>query len=159
MSTIAFVGVGSNLGNRRYSVDQAKELLAAYPTVRFVRSAPCYETEPVGGPLQGLYLNTVWEVETDLSAKEFLALLLSVESKLGRTRLQKNEPRLIDLDLLFFGDEVIQNSDLIVPHPRLHERWFVLKPLWDLRSDLIHPVLKKSVCELLDQVNASHQKS
>ena len=159
MSTIAFVGVGSNLGDRRSFINRARELLIVSPKVRFLRYAPCYETEPVGGPPQGLYLNTVWEVETDLNAGEFLTLLLSVESELGRKRLQKNEPRCIDLDLLFFGDEVIQNPDLTVPHPRLHERWFVLKPLWDLRSDLIHPVFKKSVCELLDQVNASHQKS
>src|SRR3989338_3751811 len=102
MSMIAYIGVGSNLGDRASLIDQAKGLLIAYPKVKFLRSAPSYETEPVGGPSQNLYLNTVWEVETGLSARELLALLLSVESKLGRKRLQKNEPRFIDLDLLFF---------------------------------------------------------
>ena len=124
-----------------------------------MRAAPFYETEPIGGLPQDLYLNTVWEIETDLSSRELMDLLLNVESKLGRKRFEKNGPRLIDLDLLFFGDEVIRETQLTVPHPRLHERWFVLKPLWDLRSDLIHPVLKKSVSELLDQVNESYQKS
>ncbi|MBI3999223.1 MAG: 2-amino-4-hydroxy-6-hydroxymethyldihydropteridine diphosphokinase, partial [Candidatus Omnitrophica bacterium] len=105
---------------------------------------------------QGLYLNTVWEVETDLDAFKFMRFLLEIESSLGRKRAVKNGPRVIDLDLLLFGDQVINEPSLTVPHPRLQERWFVLKPLWDLRSDLVHPVFKKSVCKLLDQVNASH---
>ena len=124
----------------------------------FIQSAPLYETEPVGGPPQGPYLNTVWEVETPLEAKELLELLTQIELQFGRTREEKNGPRRIDLDFLFYGDEVINEPGLIVPHPRLHERWFVLKPLRDLRADLVHPIFKKSICELLDQVNASHQK-
>ena len=156
MSTVAFIGVGSNLGDRDRLIEQAREILSRNPSIHFLRSAPVYETNPVGGLPQGLYLNTVWEVETDLKAKELLKLLLEIESFLGRKRNQKNEARVIDLDLLFFGDEVISNSDLTVPHPKLHERWFVLKPLCDLRSDFIHPVLKKSICELLDRVHENH---
>ncbi|MBI4394750.1 MAG: 2-amino-4-hydroxy-6-hydroxymethyldihydropteridine diphosphokinase [Candidatus Omnitrophica bacterium] len=156
MQTLAYIGVGSNLGNRKGAISKAQEILSSHPKVKFLRSAPFYETEPVGGLPQGLYLNTVWEIETDLEAHELIELLLEIESSLGRKRKEKNEPRIIDLDLLFFGDQVIDEASLTVPHPKLHERWFVLKPLWDLRSDLIHPVLKKSVCELLDQVDAHH---
>lgn len=183
MSTLAYLGVGSNLGNREVMIETAKRLLSADPKIRLLRSAPIYETDPVGGPVQGPYLNTVWELETDLNAQGLMALLLETEEKLGRKRFarqttrrgpstkrcsdgsrhalwrKKNGPRVIDLDLLFFGDEVIDEPGLEVPHPRLQDRWFVLKPLWDLRSDLVHPVLKKSVCELLTEVDASHKKS
>ncbi len=158
MSVTVFIGVGSNLGSREAAIEKARAALCKNPRVRFKRSAPVYETEPVGGPRQGSYLNTVWEIETDLSAEDLLDLLLNVESLLGRARTEKNGPRTIDLDLLFFGDEVIRTSSLTVPHPRLQERWFVLKPLWDLRTDFVHPVFKKSICELLDEITQSHQK-
>ncbi len=152
MSVTAFIGVGSNLGDRQQTIQQAKEKISAVNDIRFLRSASLYETKPMGGPAQGLFLNTVWELETDLSAKELLSVISKLESDLGRIRSEKNAPRTLDLDLLFYGDEIIQEPNLTVPHPRLQERWFVLKPLWDLRSDWVHPVLKKSVCELLDQV-------
>ncbi len=152
MFVTAFIGVGSNLGDRKQTIQQAKEKISAASGICFIQSAPIYETEPVGGPEQELFLNTVWEIETDLSAKELLFVLANLESDFGRLRTEKNAPRTLDLDLLFYGDEIIQETDLTVPHPRLQERWFVLKPLWDLRSDFVHPILKKSVCELLDQV-------
>lgn len=152
MSTTAFIGVGSNLGDRKQTICQAEQKLSNIKGVRFIRSAPIYETQPVGGPKQGLFLNTVWEIETDLPARQLLNALVQIESDFGRLRIEKNGPRTIDLDLLFYGDEVIKEQTLTIPHPRLHERWFVLKPLWDLRSDYVHPVLGKSVCELLDQV-------
>ena len=159
MPTIAYIGTGSNLGNREAMIHSAKQKLLSHPKIKFLRSAPVYETDPVGGPAQGLFLNTVWELETELSAAQLIALLLKIEEELGRKRVEKNGPRAIDLDLLLFGDEVIDEARLQVPHPRLQERWFVLKPLWDLRADFVHPVLKKSVCELLSQVDAGHQKS
>ena len=152
--TIAYIGVGSNLGNRKQTIERAKALLLKTPGVRFLREAPLYETKPVGGPEgQGMYFNTVWEIETTLSAQSLLKSLLAIETSLGRKRSGANSPRTIDLDLLFWGDEILNQSGLSVPHPRLHERWFVLKPLWDLRADFVHPVLKKSICELLDQVH------
>ncbi len=153
-----FIGVGSNLGDRKKTIESAQQIFSKSSGVRFIRSAPLYETEPVDGPPQGLYLNTVWEAETSLQSREFLDLVLQIESKLGRNRKEKNEPRTIDLDILFFDDEIIEEPNLVVPHPRLHERWFVLKPLWDLRADFVHPIFKKSICELLDQVNAAHKK-
>ena len=156
MPTVAYIGVGSNLEHRDQNIQKAREAVFAHPAVRFLPSAPIYETLPFEGPPQGLYLNTVWEIETNLSAHELLSLLLTIENRIGRVRLEKNGPRLIDLDVLFFGDEIIQDPNLQVPHPRLQERWFVLKPLWDLRADLVHPILKKSVCELLDEVHENH---
>ncbi len=153
-----FIGVGSNLGDRKETIESAQQVFSQSLGIRLIRSAPLYETEPVGGPAQGLYLNTVWEVETSLQPREILDLVLQIESQFGRNRKEKNEPRTIDLDILFFDDEIIEEPDLVVPHPRLHERWFVLKPLWDLRADFVHPIFKKSICELLDQVNAAHRK-
>lgn len=152
MSTAAYVGVGSNLGDRQETIQQAKQKLSNIKNIHFIRSAVIYETDPVGGPKQGSFLNTVWEIETELSAQELMAVLLKIESSLGRQRTEKNGPRTIDLDLLLYGDEVIHETELTVPHPRLHERWFVLKPLWDLRADYVHPIFKKSICELLDKV-------
>ena len=157
--TTAYIGVGSNLGDRKKAIDGALKKLCSSSQICFIQSAPVYETDPVGGPAQGRFLNTVWEVETTFEVRELLHFLLEIETDCGRVRNEKNEPRMIDLDLLFFGDEVIQEPGLIVPHPRLHERWFVLKPMWDLRSDLVHPVLKKSICELLDQIHEGHQGS
>jgi 2-amino-4-hydroxy-6-hydroxymethyldihydropteridine diphosphokinase len=158
LTVAAYIGVGSNLSDRSFMIEKAKEQLSLHPKIKFLRSASIYETEPIGGPAQGRFLNTVWEIETDLSAQELLAYLLNIEEKLGRKRTQKNAPRVIDLDLLFFGDEVINQPNLQIPHPRLQERWFVLKPLWDLSADLVHPIFKRSVCEMLDEINASHQK-
>lgn len=157
--TTALIGVGSNLGDRAKTIERAKEALTRFSQVRLIQAAPLYETEPVGGPPQGLYLNTVWEIETSfLEARQLLEILLRIESELGRIRREKDEPRSIDLDLLFFGDQVINEPGLIVPHPKLHERRFVLKPLWDLRADWVHPVFKKSICELLDEIDATHKK-
>lgn len=158
--TIAYIGVGSNLGSREANIEKAKEFLKKRNRIFFCRSAPVYETEPVGGPPQGKFLNTVWEVETDLSAEKLLEALAEIEKALGRTREVENGPRTLDLDLLFFGNQ-IQNFDspaakkdfqLMLPHPKLHERWFVLKPLSDLSPELMHPVLKETVRELLTKI-------
>ncbi len=149
-----YLGVGSNLGNREENLKRAKQLLSAHPLIRFVQESKVYETEPVGGLPQGKFLNAVWHVKTKLAPRELLSVLLDVEKSLGRVKKMRNEPRTIDLDILFYDDLIMHDPDLVIPHPRIQERWFVLKPLWDLAADLIHPVLKKSVCELLDQCHA-----
>src|SRR3989338_7498258 len=141
MFVTALIAAGSTLGPREHLLSEARTLLAENSHVKWVRSALVYETEPVGGPPQGFFLNTVWEVKTDLTSRELMEVLLSVESRLGRKRIERNGPRTVDLDLLFFDDEVRNDTDLVIPHPRLHESWFVLKPLWDLRADWVHPVL------------------
>ena len=159
MPVLCYVGVGSNLGDRERLILRAKELLSEKEGISFLRSSLLYEPDPEGGPPQGLFLNSVWEIKTTLAAENLLSCLQKIENILGRERTTVNGPRTVDLDILFFDDQVIRLPRLVVPHPRCHKRWFVLKPLWDLRSDLIHPVFKKSVCELLSELNESHQKS
>jgi 2-amino-4-hydroxy-6-hydroxymethyldihydropteridine diphosphokinase len=154
-----FIGAGSNLGDRRQNLNQAKSLLSQISGVQFLRDAPILETEPVGGPPQGKYLNTVWKIETRLSPGVLLAELLTIEKQMGRVREEKNGPRLIDLDILVYGDEIISEPGLNIPHPRFHEREFVLRPLAELAPELMHPVLKKKVKELLEGILESYSKS
>ena len=154
-----FLAVGSNVGDRPRHLEEAKSLLLAAKNIRDLSSSSVYETEPVGGPPQGKYLNAVWRVETELGAEELLALLLAVEKTLGRTRAEKNAPRTMDLDILFYGNEIIRSSRLTVPHPRLTERGFVLRPLAELAPEWRHPQMKKSMRELLEEFLARNPKS
>lgn len=156
MMTIAYIAVGSNLGNRETYLAFAREALSKTPGIRLLRASQVYETSPQGGPPQGKFLNAVWEIETSLMPRELLKKLLTIERNLGRERKIKNGPRTIDLDIIFYGGLVVYQDDLTIPHPRLSERWFVLKPLWDLASDFVHPISGKSVCELLDECSASY---
>ena len=151
---LVYIGVGSNLGLREQNFTKAKVLLSHQLRIRFLCSSLIYETEPVGGPPQGRFLNAVWEIETELPPHELLKILQTIERSLGRERKERNEPRTIDLDILFYDDLVLNDSELTIPHPRMSERWFVLKPLWDLAAEFVHPVLKKSVCELLDECHS-----
>lgn len=146
----AFIGVGSNLGDRERTIQQAKDLLGSLRGVRMLACSKLLETEPVGGPAeQDKYLNAVWQIETELTPKQLLEQLLDIERVLGRVRKEKDGPRTIDLDLLFYDQEVIDRSELVIPHPRVHERFFVLEPMAELDPDFRHPVLKKTVLELL----------
>jgi 2-amino-4-hydroxy-6-hydroxymethyldihydropteridine diphosphokinase len=134
----AYLGLGSNLGDRLANLLRAVELLAATPGVRVVRSSRVYETEPVGPP-QPDYLNAVVEVETTLPARELLEGCLAVERRMGRVRGERWGPRTIDLDLLTYGREEVDEPGLTVPHPRMHERAFVLVPLAELDADPLLP--------------------
>ena len=111
------------------------DLLAARPGVRIVRSSRVYETDPVGGPDQAEYLNAVLGVRTDLTARGLLEACLAVEAGMGRVRSERWGPRTIDVDLLTYGEVTIAEPDLLVPHPRMHERGFVLVPLGELDAD------------------------
>jgi 2-amino-4-hydroxy-6-hydroxymethyldihydropteridine diphosphokinase len=132
--TRAYLGLGSNLGERLSNLQRAVELLGERG-VRVLRSSRVYETDPVGGPPQPEYLNAVVEAETELSARGLLEACLAVEVDLGRERRVRWGPRVIDVDVLTFGHEVIDEPDLRVPHPRMHERGFVLIPLLELDAD------------------------
>jgi 2-amino-4-hydroxy-6-hydroxymethyldihydropteridine diphosphokinase len=134
--TVAYVGLGSNLGDREGTIRAAVAELPGVVAVSTLR-----ETDPVGVTEQPRFLNGVLELETDLSARELLDALLAVERRLGRERRERWGPRTIDLDLLLYGDEVIDADGLTVPHPRLHERRFVLEPLADLAPTLEVPGL------------------
>lgn len=124
------------------------------PGSRFLRSSSIYETDPVGGPLQRKYLNAVWEIETTLPPQELKNELKKIEEKLGRKSASRNAPREIDLDIIFYGEQIMDQSDLKIPHPRLHERTFVLQPLAELAPQMVHPQSKKTVEELLEQLKS-----
>lgn len=149
-----YIAVGSNLGDRASLIKQAENSVRKIPGISFKKKSAFYETDPVGSPEpQGKYLNGVWEIETTLEAKTLLDELMQIETSLGRVRKIKNEARPIDLDILFYDDKIIREEGLSVPHPCLHERWFVLKPLADLCPDFVHPEKKKTVREMLGQFN------
>ncbi|MBN1353265.1 MAG: 2-amino-4-hydroxy-6-hydroxymethyldihydropteridine diphosphokinase [Candidatus Omnitrophica bacterium] len=128
----AFIGIGSNLGDRKANIDKAMELVRLIKGVRLMAFSSIYETEPAGGPPQGKFLNGVFKVETDGSPLKLLHELQKIEKYLGRKRTVKNGPRTIDLDILLFGNKRINTKKLKVPHPRMHKREFVLKGLREL---------------------------
>jgi 2-amino-4-hydroxy-6-hydroxymethyldihydropteridine diphosphokinase len=139
VATTAFVGIGSNLGDREQNLARAIELLSAEDGIDVVAVSEIRETDPVGPVAQGPFLNGAVRIETDLGPRELLERLLAVEQRLGRVRRERFGPRTIDLDLLLYGDEVVDEPGLTVPHPRLHERRFALEPLSDLAPGLEIP--------------------
>lgn len=146
----AFIGLGSNLGDRLDVISRAIKALGAVSGGRVVQMSTVIETAPCGGPPQDPFLNAVIEFETVLSPMALLCVLQQIEVTLGRLRTNERwTPRTIDLDLLLYDDRIIRTADLEVPHPRLHERRFVLEPLVQLSPALRHPGLQKSVAECL----------
>jgi len=146
----AYVGIGTNLGNREAQVAFALSRLAAIPDVRLCRHSTVIETEPVGPP-QGRYLNSVVELETRLGPFALLIELQRIECFAGRRRVLEGVrlgPRLLDLDLLLHASRILEQPRLTLPHPRLHERAFVLEPLAEIAPTLVHPVLGESVAAL-----------
>ena len=145
-----YIAVGSNMGDRASLIQEASDRLAKTPGVAIKNKSGIYETDPAGHGGGSKYLNGVWEIETLLSARDLLGSLLGIENAMGRVRKERNEPRPIDLDILFYGDEIIEEPGLSVPHPRLHERWFVLKPLSELCPGWKHPDQKRTVLQMLE---------
>jgi 2-amino-4-hydroxy-6-hydroxymethyldihydropteridine diphosphokinase len=135
----AFIGLGSNLGEREAMIREALEALAALPQTELLRASSLYDTEPVGDVDQPNFLNAVAQLDTDLPPRQLLWNLLLIEKRLGRERTRPWGPRTIDLDLLLYGDEVIEEDDLRVPHPEMTRRAFVLVPLVELDPTLVHP--------------------
>lgn len=132
--TLAYIAMGSNLGDREYYLREAVNRLAQESRIQVIAESSLYETEPVGYTEQGAFLNQVIAVRTTMTAHDLLYLLLDTERDLGRTREIRFGPRTLDLDLLLYGNDVIHTKDLIVPHPRMEERAFVLIPLTDVAS-------------------------
>jgi len=159
MST-AYVGVGSNLGDRLGNLRKAKRVLAEKSGIEDIRTSPFYETEPVGGPGDSpKYLNGVWEINTALSPAELLETLRDVENSFGRTRPFADAPRTLDLDLLVWDDMVLDEGDLKLPHPKMHERFFVMKPFSDLAPQWMHPGYKKSAKQLMEALLANSKEA
>lgn len=130
----AYLSIGTNMGDRLSNLQNAVDSLRLIPETRVVEVSPVYETDPVGFENQDDFLNIAVELESGLSSLTLLGALLGIEAALGRVRLFKNGPRVIDLDLLIYGNETRKSKELTLPHPRMFEREFVLKPLCDLKS-------------------------
>lgn len=144
----AYISAGSNLGNRKMNLEFALDELDGAGSV--LRVSPYFETEPVGYADQPWFLNLAIEVETRLSPIELLNLCRGVEASRDRKRSFPNAPRTLDLDILLYGNSVVREENLIIPHPRMAERRFVLEPLFRIAPDFVHPVLKRTIRSLLE---------
>jgi len=147
----AYIALGSNLGDRAENLRLAREQMQS-PNLRLTRASSLYETEPRGLLDQPWFLNQVIEAQTTLFPRQLLARLLKIELEMGRKRTIPNGPRVLDLDIVLFGDSVINAAGLEVPHPRMAERRFVLEPLAELVPELRHPRTRLSVREMLAHV-------
>ena len=145
----AYLGLGSNLGNRMAFLRSGRDTLVDQPGIVLIRAAGVYETEAVGGPPENpLFLNTVLQIETSLEPQQLLATCMAVENEFGRSRPVRWSPRTLDIDILFYADQVICEENLTTPHPRLQERAFVLAPLREIAPDLRHPLLEQTITAL-----------
>jgi len=143
---LVYLGLGSNLGNRQDNLDRALDFLSQ--RLRVGKISSVYDTEPLDNINQPRFLNLVCQAYTKLAPTELLTLAKGIESKLGRIFSKSNAPRPIDIDILFYGEQVIETPELVIPHPRLAERAFVLIPLAEIAPDLVHPVSGKTIKEL-----------
>jgi len=152
-----YIGIGSNLGDKLNNCLKSIDLVERIPGCHVKAQSDFFQTEPVGVEDQDWYVNSVISLQTDLSAQQLQKSLLAIETDLGRERKQKWDPRTIDLDIILFGQDLINEKNLTVPHPLMHERRFVLVPMVQLAPDLIHPVFEKNMAELLDALPEERQ--
>lgn len=149
---IAFIGIGSNVGDKIKNCRQAIAEISQLRQNRLISQSSLYKTEPIGYTQQDWFINCVIEIETTFTAYELFHVLEDIEISMGRKRTFKWGPRIIDLDILFFNDETIQCEGLTVPHPEVQRRAFVLAPLCEIAADYTHPLLKKSISQLMAQL-------
>lgn len=153
--SIAYIGLGSNMGDKAANLKRAIEELGKVPGNKVLAVSSFYETEPVGNIEQDWFINAAVKIETGLTPRELLEVLLKIEKELGRVRDERWGPRAIDLDILLYDDLVLNDEGLVIPHPYLHERGFVLVPLSEIAPEVIHPIFKKSIQELLEELEDS----
>jgi 2-amino-4-hydroxy-6-hydroxymethyldihydropteridine diphosphokinase len=149
---VVYLGLGSNIGDKEANCLRALDAIAALDHNYLHAVSSLYKTEPIGYQDQDWFINCVAEVSTTLLPRPFHAFLQGIEKRMGRKKTVPMGPRIIDLDILFYGNEVVDEADLTIPHPRLHDRGFVLVPLMELAPDLLHPVLKRTVRDLLKKI-------
>lgn len=147
----AYLGLGSNVGDREEYIEQAIFLLSKTPGIKIIKKSTNYETEAEGGGDQPQYLNAAVEIQTNFDPYKLLEVLQETESALGREREVEWGPRTIDLDILLYDDQIISDDKLQIPHPLLHERVFVLKPLSEIAAKAVHPVLEKKIEEIFEE--------
>ncbi len=153
----AYIGLGSNLGKRLGNIRSAIAALEQVPGIAIIKVSSIYETEPVGVPNQQKFLNSVAEIETRLSPAELLTTLQRIEKHMGRQRQQKGEPRIIDLDILYYGQLVISTEELSIPHAEAVKRAFVMIPLLEISPNHIDPSSRKKIKEILSRLDISNQ--
>ena len=147
MKQTVYLSLGSNLGDRAANLQKAIDRLGQMGSVK--AASPLYETQPVEVEQQPLFLNCAVAMETELSPEQLLSRVLELEQSMGRKRTQVKGPRTIDIDIVLFGNSVIDTTDLTIPHPAMHTRRFVLEPLAEIAPDVLHPVFKRTALELL----------
>ncbi|HPL64270.1 MAG TPA: 2-amino-4-hydroxy-6-hydroxymethyldihydropteridine diphosphokinase [Syntrophales bacterium] len=149
---IAFVGVGSNMGEPACNCRDAVDFVSRLPCTRILKNSSLYQTEPAGERDQPWFINGVVEIRTGLGPENLLDQLLDIESRMGRVRDRRWGPRVIDLDILAYGRDIVRTERLVIPHPELHNRRFVLVPLLEIAPFWVHPVYGISVRGLLDRL-------
>jgi len=153
MTHTAYIGIGSNLGTPGRNCIEAIEKISTNDDIKIISKSSFYQTAPIGHIEQGWFVNSVIKVNTQLNPKELLAVLLTIESEMGRIRKEKWGPRLIDLDLLLYGNLILNQEGIILPHPEIQKRKFVLVPLNEVAENLIHPIQKKTIKTLLQELS------
>jgi 2-amino-4-hydroxy-6-hydroxymethyldihydropteridine diphosphokinase len=155
LTYLAYLSLGSNLGDRAANLREAQKRLENVGRILCVSSY--YETEPVEFTEQGWFLNCALALETGLTPQELMKSILRIEEEMGRRRVQKKGPRTIDIDILLFGDQVVNSAEITIPHPAMRQRRFVLEPLAEIAPGTRHPVLNKTIRELLDELPVAGQ--
>lgn len=148
MMVNVYVGLGSNVGNRERNLFYAYDRIITIKGVKPIKLSRFYETAPVGGPLQPMFLNAVLSIKTAISPFRLLEHFQRIETLMGRVRTVEWGPRTIDIDILLYGDKIINRDELEIPHPLMHTRLFVLEPLVEIDPQVVHPLLKKTVLQL-----------
>ncbi len=146
---IVFLGLGSNLGNRKNIIEQAIENIKAFSEI--IKVSPLYESSAWGFNSNNEFINMAIQISTELTAEQLIENILHIEKQLGREQKTTTsyQDRTIDIDILFYGDQILNSENLTIPHPKISERLFVLKPLNDISPNYIHPILNKTISELL----------